>query len=189
MKNTYRGDHGLGEIEILEEIKVFENRFATLYNDKVVFPSGATGEYLRFWWNAPYGVLIIATTAQHQLLLIRNFRHEDRNWQWEIPKGFGEPELAPEACAAKELYEETGYAASSWQKLHTLDTRGTSTYVFRALLAAEQKAAPEASEAIAQAKLCSVAECRQLIAEGQVHDPITLYAITLLELEQAQQQL
>ncbi|RUO56233.1 NUDIX hydrolase [Pseudidiomarina homiensis] len=188
MSKTYRGDHRLGEIEILEEIKVFENRFATLYNDKVVFPSGATGEYLRFWWNAPYGVLIIATTAQHQLLLLRNFRHEDRNWQWEIPKGFGEPELTPEACAAKELHEETGFAASSWHKLHTLDTHGTPTHVFRATLAAEQLASPETSEAIAQAKLCSVDECRQLIAAGQVHDPITLYAITLLELEQVQQQ-
>ncbi|MFC0444211.1 NUDIX hydrolase [Pseudidiomarina halophila] len=183
MVNVYKGDHRLGEIEIIEQVTVFENSYATLYNDKVRFPGGETGNYLRFWWNAPYGVIIFATTPTGQLLLIRNFRHEDRNWQWEVPKGFGEPGVSPQACAAKELSEETGYQGEDWQSIHVLQSHGTPTHLFKATIKAQNPSAPEVSEAIAQEKLLSLAECKELIAAGEVHDPTTLYAISLLELQ------
>ena len=75
---VYKGDSRKGEIEILEEREVFRNRYATLNNDTVLFPSGTTGEYLRFRWNAPYGVMVFARNPNGDLLLIRNFRHETR---------------------------------------------------------------------------------------------------------------
>lgn len=180
--STYLGDHRLGEIEILEEIPVFENKYATLFNDKVKFPSGATGEYLRFCWNAPYGVMVIPFDVQGRLLLIRTFRHETRSWHWEIPKGFGESELSHEQCAQKELYEETGYSANNLELLHSLNEKGNTTYVFKAFLNHESQPfndTAEVSEAIDHVAFFTPEQCRQLLSQDKIDDPITLYAALL----------
>ncbi|MGM0906955.1 MAG: NUDIX hydrolase [Pseudomonadota bacterium] len=179
---TYPGDYRLGEIEILEEVPVFENKYATLFNDKVKFPSGATGEYLRFCWNAPYGVMVIPFDHNGRLLLIRTFRHETRSWHWEIPKGFGEAELSPEQSAQKELYEETGYSAKQLKPLHTLNEKGNTTYVFKAVIepgAPTSKSTAEVSEAIDQVAFFDPEQCRQLLTNDSLDDPITLYAALL----------
>lgn len=180
--NTYKGNHKNGEIELVEEVEVFRNRYATLFNDKVKFPGGSQGQYLRFCWNAPYGVMVIATSSDKKLLLIHNFRHESRTWQWEIPKGFGEPQLSPMECAMKELKEETGFEGSNWKLLHTLNMSGCPTHVFTADINETNQPGsnPESSEAIAQARFLALEQCNTLVADAQVHDPMTLYAISRL---------
>lgn len=47
-----KGKASNGEIELLEEIEVYRNKYATLYDDKVLFPGGSRGRYVRFHWNA-----------------------------------------------------------------------------------------------------------------------------------------
>jgi len=79
----YKGDHLKGEIEIVQENEVFSNKYATLFDDDVIFPSGTKGKYLRFKWNAPYGVMVLPTDSDGNVLLIKNFRHENRSWSWE----------------------------------------------------------------------------------------------------------
>ncbi len=181
-KPTYPGNSRLGEIEIIEEIQVFKNQYATLFNDKVRFPSGTTGQYLRFCWNAPYGVMVIPFDNEGRLLLIRTFRHETRSWQWQIPKGFGERSLTPEQCAHKELFEETGQRVTEMTLLHTLNENGNATYVYRALIEPRKAASSEeheASEAIAETALFTPEQCRELLSDDRLDDPITLYAALL----------
>lgn len=176
----YRGDHKKGEIEIEYENIVFENSYATLYNDTVIFPSGNKGAYLRFCWNAPYGVMIFARDKNQRLLLVRNFRHENRRWSWEIPKGFGEPELTPLACAQKELLEETGYEGENWQLLKTIDEKGSPTYLFTTELKSKKmESSQEISEAISEVKLFTRKEAKSLLFQDDVTDPMTMFYISL----------
>lgn len=112
---TYKGDRNAGEIEIIEEKVVFENRYAKVSNDDVIFPGGNRGTYLRVSMPTDRSVGVLPVTAEGKILLIRTFRHGARGWGYEIPKG---ESLAGEDCetaARRELLEETGIKAERLQ--------------------------------------------------------------------------
>ncbi len=56
-------------------------------------------------------VFIIPITADGQVVFIRQYRHGARQVVLELPGGLIEGDETPEATAARELREETGYAA------------------------------------------------------------------------------
>lgn len=180
--SAYKGHSQQGEIEILEEKVVFRNACATLNNDIVRFPSGTTGEYLRFHWNAPYGVMVFARDEQGRLLLINNFRHETRAWHWEIPKGVGIEGVAPLECAQAELREETGYTATGWALFREFKRAGQITYLYQCQLSDVTKTEQEHSEAIDGIRLFTPEDCnRMLLDDSQVNDPATLFLMAYLQ--------
>ncbi len=107
----YRGDHNEGEIEIVREHTVFENRYAKVSNDEVIFPTGTCGTYLRVSMPTDRSVGVLPVTADGKLLLIRTFRHGARGWGYEIPKGEAFAGEDGETAAKRELLEETGIRA------------------------------------------------------------------------------
>ncbi|MEY3846893.1 MAG: hypothetical protein RJA66_1160 [Actinomycetota bacterium] len=66
----------------------------------------------------PGAVAILAINAERKVLLINQYRHPVREYLWEIPAGLldisGESKLE---AAKRELLEETGYVAESWDEL------------------------------------------------------------------------
>ena len=54
--------------------------------------------------------------------LIRQFRHAAGGYIWEVPAGTLGPGEAPEACARRELREETGLIANAWTALGSILT-------------------------------------------------------------------
>jgi len=54
-------------------------------------------------------VLVIATTDEGQLVLVRQYRHGVRGVVLEVPGGVLDAGESPEAAAARELREETGF--------------------------------------------------------------------------------
>jgi ADP-ribose pyrophosphatase len=71
----------------------------------------------------PGAVAIIALNEKQEILLIKQYRHPVRERLWEIPAGLldidGEQKLE---AAKRELMEETGYVASSWEELTSFHT-------------------------------------------------------------------
>jgi ADP-ribose pyrophosphatase len=77
-----------------------------------------------YYIHAPDGAVVVAVTAQQQLLLVRQFRPAVAAMTWEIPAGHIDPGETPEQAARKELLEETGYQAERFELLATLSPSG-----------------------------------------------------------------
>jgi ADP-ribose pyrophosphatase len=83
--------------------------FLRIQKDTVKLPDGATAsrEFIRH----PGAVLIAPMLANGELVLERQYRHPLSTVFLEFPAGKIDVGEAPQACALRELQEETGYTA------------------------------------------------------------------------------
>jgi len=70
----------------------------------------------------PGAAAIVALDAHGEVTLLRQWRHAAGGYIWEIPAGTLAPGEAPEACARRELREETGLVAAEWMGLGSILT-------------------------------------------------------------------
>ncbi len=62
----------------------------------------------------PGAVVILPVLDRDHVCLLRNHRYVLGETLWEVPAGTLEPGEPLEACARRELLEETGYTAATW---------------------------------------------------------------------------
>lgn len=87
----------------------FKGAGLTLRQDILQFPDGRMKE-----WNIierPDAVVIIPLLSDDEVILIKQFRRAAGEILFELPAGLLEEGEHPESCAAREIREETGYAA------------------------------------------------------------------------------
>ena len=97
---------------------VHQGRVFALRRDQVTLPNGVatTLEVIRH----PGAAAIVPVTDRGHVLLIRQYRYAIDAYIWEIPAGTMEPGESALACARRELVEEIGVSAQSWQELGTI---------------------------------------------------------------------
>jgi ADP-ribose pyrophosphatase len=97
---------------------VYEGHFLKVQRDEVSLPNGkiAHREYIKH----PGAVVILPIFADGSVLLERQFRYPLDRVFIEFPAGKIDPNEEPLACAKRELLEETGYSAKSWQFVCTI---------------------------------------------------------------------
>jgi ADP-ribose pyrophosphatase len=110
---------------LLDTRRVYTGKVVRLDVDTVRFPDGSTGdlELIRH----PGAAAVIPCVSDPaggdpSILMIRQFRHAAGGPLWEIPAGTLAPGETPEACAHRELREETGVVAERVERLTSIYT-------------------------------------------------------------------
>lgn len=95
--------------ERLESRTAFAGRRIEVRVDRVRLPNGREAELEVI--HHPGAAAMVPLLDAGDVLLVRQFRHATGGWLLEVPAGTLQPGESPEACAARELVEETGHRA------------------------------------------------------------------------------
>ncbi len=100
--------------------EIYKGRAIHLFVESVCLPNGTVAELdiIRH----PGASAVVPLRDDGQVILIHQYRHAAGGYLYEIPAGKLDPGEAPEACAARELEEETGWRAGKLTWLTTIFT-------------------------------------------------------------------
>jgi ADP-ribose pyrophosphatase len=165
--------------EVLTSEDVYRGRIFTVTLD-TVREDGR--EHRREVVRHPGSAAIVAVHDDNTVSLVRQYRHPTVKYLLEIPAGSRGEFEPPEECAARELEEELGVVAESWEKLSEFFVSpgfcGEKMWVYLATDLTETKASPEDDENLEIVRL-SMSRALEMIEAGEIEDAKTIIGLTL----------
>ena len=161
---------------------VYTGRRVSVAIDTFTAPDGTT--IRRDCILHPGAVVILPILDAEHVVLLRNHRWVVGETLWEVPAGTREPNEPLEACARRELLEETGYTAEKWTSLGFLyASPGVMNEKLHLFVAEELTAGdmrPEADEQL-EPKVIPFADAIRMCLSGEIRDAKTITSLLLWE--------
>ncbi|HEU4642272.1 MAG TPA: NUDIX hydrolase [Gemmatimonadaceae bacterium] len=164
--------------------RVYSGKVVNLDIDTVRFPDGSVGELEMIRHSGASAVLPLLSdpsSEDPQILLIKQYRYAADGYVYEIPAGRLDPGEAPEACARRELLEETGCTAEHVEHVYTFYTTPGFTdekiHAFLATGITRGEAKLEADEFV-EVHTLPISRALEMIRDGEIVDAKT--ALTIL---------
>ena len=129
---------------------------------------------------------VLALDDQDRVTLVGQWRYPLETYSWELPEGGGESHESPFLAIRRELREEAGLEAGTWEPLlfaHLSNsTTDEETFLF---LATDLRPAEGGSQAEADEELMLLAEpfedCVRRVLSGELTDALTVMAVLALQ--------
>ena len=139
--------------------------------------------------DAPDGVAVLALTDTDELVMVQQWRHPVQAVTLEVPAGFLEDGEAPEAAAARELREETGYAGGAGECIGSLivNPSWATTRLHVVVVAGVRRAGEKELDEGEDTRVCRVPRdsARGRVLEGEIDAAPTVAALALYDLWRA----
>jgi ADP-ribose pyrophosphatase len=163
--------------------RVYTGRIVSLDVDKVQFPNGTSGELEMIRHPGASAVVPFLddpSSEDPRVVLIRQYRYAAEGFVYEIPAGRLDSGEEPEACAHRELREETGYTARTLLPMTSFYTTPGFTderiHLFAAVGLSEGDAQLESDE-ILDLHTVALSKAMEMIAAGEIQDGKTMIGL------------
>lgn len=169
----------------LKSEDIYDGVLLYVKRDTVLLPNGH--EAVREWIRHPGASAVLPVLADGNILLVRQYRYPVGKVTLEIPAGkLDSSDEDPLACAVRELSEETGYAAGSYEKLTTIATTvGFSNeyiHIYAAYDMQPGEQHPDDDEFIHVVKM-PLSEAVHRVQDGEIFDAKSVTAILMMALK------
>lgn len=177
MSADWEEDHNPWRVKAVTE--PFANVWFRIEENAVVRPDGADGYYgvIRI---RRLAVGVLPIEADGRVHLVGQWRFPLGRYSWEMPEGGAEPGEDALSCARRELEEETGLSAATYQKILEMDLSNSLTdevaVLFLATGLAPGVPKPEGSEVLRQ-RTAPFGDVLARVADGRIRDSLTVAAV------------
>lgn len=167
---------------------ILDDPYNIIVRDLVQFPNGDMRGYGRSIASASLkggkGVVILPE-YEGKILLLHQYRHATRQWHYEVPRGYGEPNTSADKNAHLEIEDEIGGMISELVSLgdfyNNTGYESASVALFYAKLSSVGKG--NENEGIDSFVWLSVKELEEWIANEKITDGFTIAAYTKAKLK------
>ncbi|TAN02029.1 MAG: NUDIX hydrolase [Chitinophagaceae bacterium] len=168
---------------LAQEVK-YDNPWITLTEYNVLNPKGGKGIYGKVHFKN-FAIGIVALDETNHIYLVGQYRFPLSQYSWEIPEGGGPLDVEPLESAKRELLEETGLKATSWEKLLDIHLSNSVSDEFGIIYLATQlsqhQAMPEDTEDLVIKKI-PFEKAYEMLCRSEITDSLTVAALLKLKL-------
>lgn len=161
---------------------VFKSPYSMMVVDLVQEPSGRIFAYERIIPTSTGSGVVIVPVHEGNFVLLGQYRHSMRDYQYGFPRGYGENGLSAEENGRKELFEELGATTDDvtllGQVVANSGIAGDLVPILRCDIASFE--VKRDYEGICEVVELSPRELEAWIAQGKVTDAFTLSAWALM---------
>lgn len=159
--------------------EVYDNNWINVTEHQVINPGGGKGIYGKVHFkNLAIGILVV--DEEENIYLVGQYRYPISQYSWEIPEGGGNLGEDPLEAAKRELLEETGITAHSWEIIQRVHLSNSVSDEFGLIYLARHleygKAKPEETEQL-KLKKVPFSKAYEMVLNGQITDSLSLLAI------------
>lgn len=170
--------------KILSSKEMYNNTWIGVTEFSVINPNGGNGIYGKVHFkNMAIGIIVL--DEKMNTYLVGQYRFPINSYSWEIPEGGCPIGTLPLEGAKKELEEETGIKAHSWEKILEMELSNSVSdehaVVFLAWDLEYHKPSPEETELLEVKKL-PFDEAYQQVEDGIITDSLSVAAIMKVKL-------
>jgi ADP-ribose pyrophosphatase len=173
----------MADSEVLSRQSIHDGRIVKLSIEEVRLPNGRTVELEIV--RHPGAAAVVPIDDHGRVVLVRQYRHATGSWLLEVPAGkLDHPGESPEACARREVEEETGFRAAVLEPLGWIwATPGYSDekiwlYVARGLVSVPASLQPDE---VLTVELLPLAEAIEKAVRGEIVDAKSVCALLRLK--------